>query len=282
MERLRGDLVRRPRRILIATIVAIAALGVLLPSIAEAAVAVKAPPKSVCLGKKIRVGVRRRLPGKRSFTINILDPSNRKVWSKTGTARSTWRYWKFRPGRLGTFKTVYKRPGRDRTFRTKVVACTTNSILLDDDYGSAMLTLANAGPGDTDDGCMRVTYAGSYAGSYAPTVRLYGSTTGTGLDEFLQLTVLRGKLSGGSASCAGFTPDATDYLGAGPGVIFQGPLNAFPDDYLGGLVDPVEESPETWTNGETHSYRFVISVTDDNDAQGLTSGQRFVWEARAP
>jgi hypothetical protein len=263
--------------LLIATLVAIVALGVLLPSIAEAAVAVAAPPKSICLGKKIRVGVRRRLPGKRWFTINILDPSNRKVWSKTGTATSRWRYWKFRPGRLGTFKTVYKRPGRDRTFRTKVVPCTTSSVLLDDDYGSAMLRLSNASPGDTDEGCLRVTYGGSYA----PTVRLYGSTSGTGLDEFLDLTVVRGTLPGSSASCAAFSPDSTAYIGAGPGVIFQDSLGEFPDGYEEGLVDPVQGSEETWTNGESHAYRFVVTVADENEAQGLTAGQRFVWEARA-
>jgi hypothetical protein len=268
--------VHRPRRTLIATLVAIAAFGVLLPSMAEAAVAVKAPPKSICLGKNMRVGVRYRLPGKRSVTINILDPSGRKVWSKKSSARSKWRYWKFRPGRLGTFKTLYRRPGRDKTFRTKVLPCTTNAVLLDDDYGSAMLTLSNAGPGDTDEGCMRVTYAGSFA----PTVRLYGSTSGTGLDEFLDITVVRGTISGSSASCAGFSPDDTDYLGAGPGVIFQDSMDEFPDDYEDGLADPVEGSEETWTNGESHAYRFVISLADDNAAQSLTATQRFVWEAR--
>jgi hypothetical protein len=274
---MRKDPMHRPRPLLVATLVAIAAVGAVLPSVAEAAVAVKAPPKSICLGKRLLLGVRKRLPGRRSFTINILDPSGRKVWSKNGSARSKWRYWKFRPGRIGTYRTVYKRPGRDKTFRTRVVACLKNSVLLDDDYGSAMLTLSNAGPGDTDEGCIRVTYAGSYA----PTVRLYGSTGGTGLDGFLELTVVRGTLPGSSASCAGFTPDATDYAGAGPGLIFQGSLDGFPDDYENGLVDPVAGSPETWTSGESHAYRFVISLADDNQAQGLTAAQRFVWEARA-
>lgn len=267
---------RRPRRLMIATVVAIIALGAFLPSIAEASVEVRVPPKSICLGQKIRVGVRHRLSGKRSFTISISDPSGLKVWTKTGSAKSTWRSWRFRPGRLGTFKTVYKRPGRDRTFRTKVVPCTTNSVLLDDDYGTAMLTLSNARPGETDDGCARVTYAGDYG----PTVRLYGSTTGTGLDEYLQLTVVRGTLAGSSESCTGFTPDATDYTGAGPGVIFQDSLQKFPDEYEDGVADPVEGSEEMWTNGESHAYRFVATLADDNEAQGLTAGQRFVFEAR--
>ena len=267
---------RRPGRLVIAALVAITALGTLLPSIAEASVLVLPLPKSICLGKKIRVGVRHRPSGKRSFTITIYEPTGSKVWTRKGQARSSWRYWTFRPGRLGTFKTVYKRPGRDRTFRTKVVSCTSNSVLIADDYGSAMLTLSNAAPGRTDEGCIRVTYAGSYS----PTLRLYGSTSGTGLDEYLQLTVVRGTLSGSPESCTGFTPDAVDYTGAGPGVIFQDSLDEFPDEYEDGVVDPVEGSEEIWTNGESHTYRFVVSVTDDNDAQGLTADQRFVFEAR--
>jgi hypothetical protein len=199
------------------------------------------------------------------------------VWSRGGRAPETYRLWRFVPGRTGTFKTVYAVPGPDRTFQTRVVSCREGFVLIDDDYGSAMLTLSNARPGVTDEGCMRVTYAGSYA----PTVRLYGSTTGSGLDAFLDITVVRGTLAGSSASCAGFNPDATDYLGAGPGVIFQDSLDEFPDDYEDGLAGPVEGSEETWTNGESHAYRFVISLADDNAAQGLTASQRFVWEARA-
>jgi hypothetical protein len=262
---------------MIAASAAVVSLGALVPSIAEAAVLVKVPATSICLGNKIRVGVRHRLSGRRSFRITISDPTGRKVWTKKGKTTSTWRSWTFRPGRLGTFKTKYIRPGRDKTYRTKVVACTKNSVILDDDYGTAMLALPEAAPGDTDTGCIRVTYAGKAA----PTVRLYGSTMGTGLDEYLELTVVRGKLAGRTDRCSGFSPDATDYTGAGQGVIFQGSLKSFPDRYQNGLVDPVEGSEETWTNREYHAYRFVITLADDNAAQGLTAGQRFVWEARA-
>ena len=43
-------------------------------------------------------------------------------------------------------------------------------------------------PGNTDTGCIKV----SYAGSLASEVRLYGTTSGTGLDAYLDLTVTRG------------------------------------------------------------------------------------------
>jgi predicted ribosomally synthesized peptide with SipW-like signal peptide len=150
-------------------------------------------------------------------------------------------------------------------------------ILTDNDAGSAMLSLANAKPGDSDTSCIVVTYSGSLPS----TVRLYGTTGGSGLDQYLDLTITRGTDPLPSFdSCAGFTPDATDYIGAGAGVIFDGTLQAYPDDYAGGLVDPIPGSPESWTNSEAHGYRFVVSVQDDNSAQGLTATQTFTWEAR--
>lgn len=269
----------RRRRLTIVVLVAVAVLAVLIPGVAQATVSVAAPAKSICLGKKMKVGVRHRLPGKRTFTITITDPTRRTVWSKSGSAPSKWRYWKFRPGRLGTFKTIYTLPkGKKKTFKTKVKGCKKNSVIIDDDYKTAALTLPNAAPGSTDSGCVRVTYAGKYW----PTVRLYGTTMGTGLDAFLQLTVVRGKLSGSTSTCSGFTPDPTNYIGAGPGVIFQDTLDQFPDSYDTGLVDLGPGGvPEVWTSKEYHAYRLVVSLVDDNAAQGLTAGQTFKWDARS-
>src|SRR5688572_22513092 len=59
--------------------------------------------------------------------------------------------------------------------------------LADNDAGVAMLSLSNAKPGNTDTGCITVTYTGSLAS----TVRLYGTTTGTGLDQYLDLKITR-------------------------------------------------------------------------------------------
>lgn len=147
----------------------------------------------------------------------------------------------------------------------------------DDDGGAAMLALTNAKPDDADTSCIRVAYSGSLASS----VRLYGTTTGTGLDAYLTLTVTRGI---GPVStfgdCAQFSPDATDYLGAGNGVIYSGTLQAFPDDYAAGLVDPLAASPETWTAGEVHVYKFVATLANDDAAQGKNATQTLIWEAR--
>jgi predicted ribosomally synthesized peptide with SipW-like signal peptide len=151
-------------------------------------------------------------------------------------------------------------------------------VLSDNDGGSTpMLTLSAARPDDTDVSCITVTYSGSLDAQ----VSLYGVTGGDGLDQYLDLTVTRGSgLTNPYDDCAGFTPDATDYRGDGAGVVYQGTLRDFWDDWDTSEWDPYDASPELWTTGESHAYRFEITVKDDNAAQGLTATQIFTWEAR--
>jgi predicted ribosomally synthesized peptide with SipW-like signal peptide len=150
--------------------------------------------------------------------------------------------------------------------------------LSDNDSNTAMLALAASKPGDSDTSCIRVSYTGSLPAS----VRLYGTTTGSGLDAFLNVTVTRGTISGSPTfdSCTGFAADGTDYIGSGNGVIYSGTLQGFADDYTAGIVDPTSGSAESWTTNETHDYKFVVSLADDDDAQGLNANQTFTWEAR--
>jgi hypothetical protein len=146
----------------------------------------------------------------------------------------------------------------------------------DNDLSSAMLSLANAKPGDSDTACIRI----SYTGTLSSTVRMYGTVTGT-LPSYLTLTVTRGTDSAPSFdSCANFTADATNYLGAGAGVIYQGSLASYPATYGAGIVDPIPGSPETWVTNEVHSYKYTISLDDNNAAQGLSGSASFTWEAR--
>ena len=69
-------------------------------------------------------------------------------------------------------------------------------------------------------------------------MRLYGTTTGTGLDQYLDLKVTRGTYTPSEPafdSCTNFQPDGTEYIaGKGNGVIYDGTLQGFPDDYAGG------------------------------------------------
>jgi hypothetical protein len=150
--------------------------------------------------------------------------------------------------------------------------------LRDNDSGGALLSLSGAIPGDTDSGCIKVTYQGSLPS----TIRLYGTTAGTGLDQYLSLTVTRGTYSGsdpGYDSCTGFQPDATDYLGAGPGVVYDGTLQDYPDDYAAAVADP-PGAPATWTTGEQHVYKLEVTLQANIAAQGKNATQTFTWEAR--
>jgi hypothetical protein len=95
------------------------------------------------------------------------------------------------------------------------------------------------------------------------------------------LTLTRGTATTSSpGSCAGFVPDSTDYLGLGAGVVFRGDLETLPGSYEAAQNDPVGSPGETWTDGESHAYRFSVEVQDANAAQGLTVVQSFTWEAR--
>ena len=152
------------------------------------------------------------------------------------------------------------------------------AVLQDDDAGAAMLSLAGARPGDAADGCIVVTYAGTLDAS----VVLYGNVTDA-LAPYLSLTVTRGTVASPSfPSCAGFSPDPGDPLGLGPGVLYRGPLSGYPGSYAAGIVDPdpLTGLPETWTTGESHAYRFEVTMGPDPAAQGLTASAVFAWEAR--
>ncbi len=81
-------------------------------------------------------------------------------------------------------------------------------------------------------------------------------------------------------SCTNFTADGTNYIGQGNGVIYSGALSAFPANWASGVVDPTPGSPESWTNPETHSYRFAVTLQDVEAAQGLNGTASFTWEAR--
>jgi predicted ribosomally synthesized peptide with SipW-like signal peptide len=156
------------------------------------------------------------------------------------------------------------------------------TVLISDDDGGAgvLVSLANAKPGDSATGCIKVTYTGSLAAN----VRLYGTVTGT-LAPYLNVTVTRGTGAAGFPGCGAFSADGTNYIGAGAGVIYSGLLSAYPSTYAAGTVDPAScGSPpcgaQSWTNPSNHVYKFVITLANDNNAQGLSSNATFTWEAQ--
>jgi hypothetical protein len=147
----------------------------------------------------------------------------------------------------------------------------------DNDAGTALVSLANAKPGATATGCIVVTYTGTLAAN----VRIFGTTTGTGLDQYLDLNVTRGTISGTPAagSCTNFTADATAYIGQGAGVIYNGTLGAFPTSSATALLDPTTGSPATWTTNAAHAYRIQVTLQNAAAGQGKTASQSFTWQA---
>ena len=147
----------------------------------------------------------------------------------------------------------------------------------DDDSGAAMFdALSNLKPGDSATRCLVV----SYNGSLPTSVRLHGTTGGTGLDSYLSLEVTRGSKSSAFPSCSDFSADSASYLSGKPvGTIYEGTLAGFPDSWAGGLIDPAPGSPETWIAGESHAYRFKVTVHDDVAAESKTATQMFRFEA---
>jgi predicted ribosomally synthesized peptide with SipW-like signal peptide len=151
-----------------------------------------------------------------------------------------------------------------------------NVYITDNDAGGAMLSLTDASGGSTTSGCILVTYAGSLPAN----VRLYGSTTGD-IAPYLTLTVTRGTdNSPAFPNCGGsFTPDATNYIGQGAGVVYQGTLSAYPTTYAAGVVD-ASGALETWTNTEAHAYKFTVTMSNDPAGQGKSGTAEFTWESR--
>jgi hypothetical protein len=172
-------------------------------------------------------------------------------------------------GTMSAFSGTTANPAN--TFSAGTVALT------DNDSGSAMFTLTGLKPGDTQAKCIQITYTGSLPS----TVHLYGTAGGSGLAAYLDLQVTRGTVgSGGFDDCSGFSADTTDYSGLGAGVVYNGALASLPGTWAAGVVDAHSTVTETWSQGETHAYRFQVTLQDTNAAQGLSASPTFTWEAR--
>ncbi|MDQ4145120.1 MAG: hypothetical protein M3198_15540 [Actinomycetota bacterium] len=140
-----------------------------------------------------------------------------------------------------------------------------------------------AKPGDSDSGCIKVTYNGSLASN----VRLYGSNNlnANALDDQLTLTITSGSGDATNNDCTTFTAAGTT------GDVYSGSLANFMstyNDYADNLA--LSAGGDTvWSQNETVSYKFEVTLTDDADvndsnsktATGFATGNHsFIWEAR--
>jgi Camelysin metallo-endopeptidase len=150
----------------------------------------------------------------------------------------------------------------------------------DNDNNSAMFSLSGLKPGDTSTACIKLTYTGSLGS----TVRLYGATTGTGLEQYASLQITRGSYSGAEPSfpsCTNFSADSTTYInGQAAGVVYAGTLSGFPTSWATGQVDPSSTSPATWTTNTARVYKLQVTLGDNASAAGKNATQTFTWEAQ--
>jgi hypothetical protein len=143
-------------------------------------------------------------------------------------------------------------------------------------FTAPVISLTSAKPGAVSTGCIQITNSGTLSVQ----MKLYGTGSGTGLNEYLKLVVTRGSFSGTppAGSCTGFTADATNYIAQGAGVIYSGTLANWPNSASSALPDPTASSTATWSPQATHSYQLQVSVLSDARAQGLTGHETFTFE----
>jgi hypothetical protein len=140
-------------------------------------------------------------------------------------------------------------------------------VLTDNDSGAALFNVSNLKPGDSNVGCIEV----SYSGSLDALVRIYGSVTGgTALENYLNLTIERG-----SGTCAAFGTSTAVWTNG-----TDGDLGVF----MGSETNYATGS-DNWavTGGaptDVVPYRVTIALQDVNAAQGLTATVTFTWEAQ--
>ena len=139
---------------------------------------------------------------------------------------------------------------------------------------TTLYSATNKGPGQTVQGCVRVTYGGSITAS---AVKLYVSSGITnGANYNLQIERGSGLTTlDGTMSCAGFTASST---------AFNNTLNNMPTTYAAGIDG--KASAATWATNDSIDYRFTISVVDDPTANAHTTANAsgnhtFTWEARS-
>jgi hypothetical protein len=140
-------------------------------------------------------------------------------------------------------------------------------VLTDDDTTNVLFNVSNLKPGDNDTKCITVTYSGSLNAS----VKLYASSTVSGLAQYLDLTVEQGT-GGAFGNCTGFTPDASP--------TYTGTLAGFTSTYQNfgngwGSFTPVGGAPN-----DTKTYRIKYTLQNDNAAQAKTANATFTWEAQ--
>ena len=144
-------------------------------------------------------------------------------------------------------------------------------VIADDGGGSSMWSLSGLLPGGGVTRCIRVTYTGTLAA----TVRLYSTSTPSGLDPYLDAVIDKGTMPSTTSfpSCTGFASEAT---------IYSGTVDSF-ETTKTSFASGVSASPGSasqWANGDSVVYRFALTLQSTYAAQGLSSSLPLTWEAQ--
>lgn len=142
--------------------------------------------------------------------------------------------------------------------------------LSDDNWGEATFASSDMVPADTDQACIDVTYDGTVASN----VKLHGSTTTstTDLGEYLNVTIEEVTVT--DDDCAGAAVD---------GELFNGDLAVNTGSFAVAHPDWTDGLDSTFAPdgaGQVQTYRFTVTLADDNNAQGLDTTATFTWEAQ--
>jgi hypothetical protein len=141
----------------------------------------------------------------------------------------------------------------------------TGSVVLgDDSAGTAMFNASNMTAGQSVVKCIAVTYSGTIVTGV--NVRLYGTASGA-LAQYLNLTVEQGT-GGGFSSCAGFSGSQ----------IYSGTVSGFAATYTNFGTGLTGWSPTA--NPDSRTYRFTVTVQNDNNAQSKSTTAAYTWEAQ--
>ena len=146
-------------------------------------------------------------------------------------------------------------------------AWSTGTVVLTDDDGGAgiMFEVLGMKPLDVVTNCIVVTYAGTLLPA---DVLLYGVSGGSGLDAYLDLVIDEGT-GAAFGNCSGFSFTSN---------IFTGTLTSFAATHTNFGDGAGIWSPST--NPESVTYRFTVTLQDDNAAQTLDATAEFTWEAQ--
>jgi len=176
--------------------------------------------------------------------------------------------WRFASAALIVGIACTQGTGPLSTTVTEVPAGTDPGVVtLSVDCVSAMFDLDDLKPGDQHTRAITVTYMGSATPAGVVLYVSPGNVTGSGLERYLHLTVESGSISAEGAEQA-FSGSA----------VFSGTLEAFymaHASYVDGTGLWMVDVP-----GERQTFRFTITLLDDNRAQGLNATVAFTWEAQ--